>query len=168
MFTDLDQLVRDDFLDRVGYKLPPKPMRERLRRMPEYSEFRESLRMGTISEFKIRLFVQRLLDSLTKGEQFAHDIPLAFLAVGLEPEPNEFADRFIRELANVEVAELNYAAQIAKEVLHNRGERVGSSFENLNCAQPGEEMPKEVRFLTGEPSKEDAGYSEEKWSLDAT
>src|SRR5262245_20135994 len=86
----------------------------------EIHEVREGVRQGTITEQAILDFVARLLQAMRPGVLFPYDLPLGALAVACADLPSLFADTFLRELADMNLAEMPLGPRVAREVLARR------------------------------------------------
>jgi len=116
----LEELQSDDFMLSVGYLVPPKALRVRLRSTPRAARLATALAEGELTEELIRDFVSVLLEDLRKGERFPHELSLATLAVVLEERPTEFAEEFLRDLSRLRLAEMSTSIGVAQECRRHR------------------------------------------------
>ncbi len=116
----LQRLQSEDFAVAVGFHSNPAVLRRRLARMPEVPAVREALQQGAITEETIRRFVSHLMEDFVRGEHFAHEDALAAVAVALETRPTNFADKFLRDLAQLKLAEMSLCIRVARECLKYR------------------------------------------------
>lgn len=84
------------------------------------AELREALLRGEITEETIGRFVASLLQHFQTGEEFPNELALAGLAVALENHPAQFAEEYLRDLAQLHVAELRLSSHVARECLRKR------------------------------------------------
>jgi len=116
----LDRLLSDDLLANACAFSTAPPLRQFFARRAEVREVGEALRRGSVGEEAVRDFLARLLGDLTAGVLFRHDLTVAALAVALEELRTPFADEFLRELADLRLAEVPLAPRVAQEVLAHR------------------------------------------------
>jgi hypothetical protein len=93
---------------------------EFLTRRPEVKEVALARSRGATTEEAISEFGESLLKELTKGVLFQHDITFAALAVALASRPTKFADRFLRDLGEVDIAEMPLSPRVARFVQERR------------------------------------------------
>ena len=116
----LEQLKSDDFAVSVGFHSNPSALRRRLARMQEVAAVRNALRQGAIAEQTIGQFVARLIEDFTAGEHFAHGDVLAALCVALERRPTAFAQKFLDDLSDLQLAEMSLCIRVARECRKHR------------------------------------------------
>jgi hypothetical protein len=97
---------------------------------PEVREVQEGLQRGTITESAVREFVATLVKGVRPGTLFANDLTLSALAIAFSDLQAPFADAFLRELAELKVAEMPLGPRIAREVLAQRTSLDGHSAPN--------------------------------------
>jgi hypothetical protein len=108
-------LKSDNFAARAGFLSTASASRRLLQRSPEVLAIRQALDNGTLADSEIRAFVDQLLKDLRPGVHFPHGLPLAALAVALEGKTTPFAEEYIHDLANLQVAEMALWSRVARE-----------------------------------------------------
>jgi hypothetical protein len=102
----LDGLLSDPLqADACAYSTAPA-LHYFLARRPEVRQVTEAIQNGTIIPESVETFVRALQRDFRTGILFRHDLALAALAVALEGRSSRFADAFLRELAELKLAEL--------------------------------------------------------------
>ncbi len=132
----LNQLRSEDFAVSVGFHSNPIALRRRLARMAEVAAVKEALRQGAITEQTIRKFVSQLMEDFRRGEHFAHEDALAALCVALETRPTTFAEKFLDDLADLQLAEMSLCMRVARECRKHRksrGRHTLKAFEIPDC-----------------------------------
>lgn len=82
---------------------------------PEIGEVRRALHDKLLDEEAIRSFVSSLMVDFRRGERFVHEIALAGLTVALERYPADFAEKLLRDLATLRLAEMSLCTRVAQE-----------------------------------------------------
>ncbi len=114
---------------------------------PEVLEVRAGLRQGTITEGAVNDFIASLLKALRRGVLFPHDLTLGALAVACEEVQTPFAEAFLKELAEMSLAEMPLGPRIAREVLAQRSSPGGQPARNESVVRSVETA------LTTEPAQ---------------
>jgi hypothetical protein len=120
----LERIKSQNFLEDVGFDLPPAVMREHLRRLPEFNKFKDLIKSSIITFEIIDEFVESVLINIKKGEHFPFNVVLAFIAVVLEDNPSIFAEEYICGLAILNVSEVAVATRIANECIKHREKEI--------------------------------------------
>ena len=154
----LERLLSDDLQANAWRSRPRRPSvcssgnGPRSRRFARGSG-RERLRRGPL---RLR---RRAAERPARGTHFPHDETLAALAVACENLPSPFADAFLRELAEVRLAEMPLAPRVAREVLAQRTFPGGQSSRKAAAGPLGAPLPAEPAQPPGrwgKPSRADA------------
>jgi hypothetical protein len=134
----LEQLKSDTFQARIGFVATAPALRRLLNRSPEVKEVKQAFRTGEVTETSIGNFVKSLMRDLSPGVPFRHDLALAALAVVLEKRPTQFAEEFLRDLAQLKLAEMSMSIRVARECLASRVDVAANKRSTLQLAEPGE------------------------------
>jgi hypothetical protein len=116
----LDRLTSADFQVRVGFIATAPALYRMLKKRPEVQQIKNALASGELTEEQLRTFVAEPMQQFRAGESFRDDLALATLAVALEDRPTEFAEEFLRDLGNVQVAEMPMSTRVARECRQGR------------------------------------------------
>lgn len=84
-------------------------------------ELRRRIESATLSTEDIEAFVERLLQDFHPGRTFYGDKLLALVAVAVATGPEPFSSCFLRELAELQCAELPLAPRVARHMLQQGG-----------------------------------------------
>lgn len=84
------------------------------------SALKTKVRERSLSAEEIRSFVDALVLEFQPGRTFHCDRVLGLIAKVVEHGPEPFADRYLRELADLNCAELPLAPHVAKTILRER------------------------------------------------
>ena len=80
-----------------------------------------------LDEASVRKFVDCLMQDLSRGVHFPHEVALSALAVALESEQSELADEFLHKLSRISIPEMPMSPGVARECLRHRMGRVVTS-----------------------------------------
>ncbi len=110
----LERLLHEDFLQSVGFVLPPAAFRRALQRHPDVIRLSTAVRLGQVSEMMIREFTARLSSQFQEGNLLPGDIAISSLAVALESIQTDFAEEFLCNLARLQMRELATPIRVAQ------------------------------------------------------
>jgi hypothetical protein len=127
----LDGLLAEEFLANACAFSTAPALRQFFVRQDEVRKVSEALVEGSLTEDAIQTFVARLLGDLKVGIHFHHDLTFAALAVAMAKQTSPFVEQFLRELAELRVAEIPLAPRVAQDVLQNRPARLESASQPL-------------------------------------
>lgn len=150
MLADLrTRLSRLD--DAMPFAGTPRAWTTVLRRHPDVRQLRTSLKMGALAHLDVSQLVREFLADFRQGQRFTHEVALAAIAVALEEWPSPFAERFLRELAALDIAEMPMSSRVARSCLVARSRVAGAAWRSFPIADAVER-----RFrLVDEPSVAD-------------
>lgn len=120
---ELDAIASEDFEIAMGARLPPKAMRAALLRVDACKDLLAAIEQRALTPVSLRAWVQDLLQSFKRGERFRYEAALSALAVCLEEVRTDFAAEYIRDLAELDIAEMTMCTLIARECLRERNNR---------------------------------------------
>lgn len=164
MNSILSNLISDEFSAEVGFELPTSAMRRVLRQTEEFEKVQFGLRNDMIGRVEIQEFVDALMDDFQPGRHFGHTPALMLLAVALEQDRRDFAEAYLRRLADLEVAGLYSASRMAEFCLSRRGEPVSNTFQEAGFVPTGEpESTESEWYESGSGTYEEP---EEEWIVD--
>lgn len=132
----LDGLLAEEFLANACAFSTAPALRQFFARQEEVRKVSEAFAEGSLSEDAIRTFVARLGGDLIAGIHFRHDLTLAALAVALAKQSSPFVEEFLREMAELCVAEIPLAPRVAQDVLQNRPGQLESASPPPLVSQP--------------------------------
>ena len=98
-----------------------------LRQRSEVIDLRRAISNNEVTPEDITEFVQGLLKSFRPSEKFADEITLAAIAVTIRNVPRLFAEKYLRDLAELKISELPLAPRVARLCLANRRDNVISN-----------------------------------------
>lgn len=93
---------------------------EYLRHEPKVASVRNRLAIQAIDLADLNFFISDITRKIEIGKRSAWDVTFAAIAVALERKPGPFADRYLNDLANLEITELPLSSRIARQVLKHR------------------------------------------------
>ncbi len=140
----LDKIKSDDFLLSVGFELPPAALHKVLSRTSECAELVDAYKSGVLTDTTLRSFVQQLLKNFRPAEKFPYDITLALLAVSVESFSSRFAEEFIRDLSQLDLAELTSCIKVAKLCLAGRERLAKNEYRQFIFPSPPNNNYREV------------------------
>lgn len=111
----LDALLSPD-LSQASFIASADGIRLFLQHRHEVQAVTQAMQSGAISEAVVGTFVTQLMADLKPGVHFAHDIPLAALAVACERHRTPYTILLIRRLASINIAEMWITPRVAKLV----------------------------------------------------
>ncbi len=137
----LDRLLTDELLANAGAFSTAAALRQFFARAQEVQEVRTALQQGTLTEDAINDFVTTLLEEQRRGVLFRHDLTMAALAVALEGQTSSFVEEFLRNFADVSIAEMPMGPRVAKEVLKQQCRLVANQANGaVSPAQHGQSV----------------------------
>ncbi|HVA46888.1 MAG TPA: hypothetical protein VNH11_11025 [Pirellulales bacterium] len=98
----------------------PAAVRRYLARSPEVIELRQALSTGELADDATRQFVNSLMSDFQPGKRFHHEPAVAAVCVALETRAGNFAEEYTHDLAQLELAEMPTAIQVARLSLDER------------------------------------------------
>lgn len=116
----LDNLLADDLAALALSCGTAEALANALRAQPVVVAIRRAGESGNLDAAAIEAFVQRLLQRFTPGRRFFGDGALAALAVALERDYSQTAERFLKELSALKIAEIPMAGRVARLVCVGR------------------------------------------------
>lgn len=119
----LQRLASDEFALSLGVTPTTASLVSALRAHTLVHELRAALDRQEVSQEMLRAFVDALLLELRRGESFLYQEALAAVAVALEERMTPFAVEYVRDLAQLRIAELRHASSVArvcKQVQHKQ------------------------------------------------
>jgi len=116
----LEELTSEDFAVRLAFLSTGSALRACLQKTREVAAVRDALRQGAITEQTIRQFVSHLMKDFIIGEHYAHQYALAALCVAIERRPTAFAEKFLDDLSDLQLAEMSLCIRVARECLKHR------------------------------------------------
>jgi hypothetical protein len=116
----LKRLISDHLLAIAGTISGAPALRQFFAAREEVQQVAFAIQSGASAEDSVRLFTESLLQELKRGVHFRHDLTLAALAVALEGSFTPFAVKYLRDLADLNAAEMPYGPRVAREVLAHR------------------------------------------------
>lgn len=116
----LAALASDEFVIEIGFLLPPVALRRRLGRSRAVGEVARAVREGAITEAEVRAFTDSVAAEFRPGFLLPGELTLAAVAVALECCPQEFAEHYLCNLAQLRLSELGTAVRVARECLTAR------------------------------------------------
>ena len=144
MNKKLKQLKESTTLHELaGFSVNSDALRILLCRLPEVEIVSKSLRSEEVSELSIRKFVQEVLEDFQSGESLFGDIALAAIAVVLEPIqlfPESFAEKYLRDLSRIQLAEINISPRVANACLRARSQLIMSHERTKKVPESAEEV----------------------------
>ena len=143
----LGGLLSDDLLAKAYAFSTAPALRAYFIRSPEVQQVGEALRRGVIMEDSVSGFVKDLLGNMKQGILFRHDLTLGALATALESRYTPFVEGFLKELAELRVAEMPLAPRVAAEVLNRRPSSISNQALREQVCPTGQRIVKDYREL---------------------
>jgi hypothetical protein len=113
----LDGLLSDDLLANACAFSTAPALQQFLASRNEVRNVSEAFADGSLTEERIGFFVTNLFGELKTGVHFRHDVTLTALAVALAKHKSPFVEEFLRNLADLHVAEIPLAPRVAQATL---------------------------------------------------
>ena len=159
----LEMLRSDEFALSAGFLSTPGPLRRFLAKSREVAAIRQALKQGAITEETLRRFVAGLMSDLRAGERFAHELPLAALAVALETRATDFAEEFLRDLVSLRLVEMGLCTRVARECLKRRTSLTRSKSRSFEPTRLTQRIPFSVRTSPSNGAGGAVGVAQGTW-----
>jgi hypothetical protein len=152
MNPTLHALASDAFAVEIGFLLPSRALRIRLRRAAAVQRVELAVRLGAIGEADVRAFAAEMVRSFRPGSLLPGELALAALAVALESCPQDFAEEYICHLAKLKLSEMATAIRVAKGCLTARFARPKNQVRQFPFPEQPDRQQVAFRVLSPRPN----------------
>ena len=120
----LPDLTSNELATTVEFVSTPRSWINLLRRNPIVQSVLHALRDGAITEDDIARFTRSTFTSFSTGQKFCGEPALSALAVILSDRSTKFAERYLKDLSALRIAEMPMSPRVAELLRVERAQRV--------------------------------------------